>query len=113
METREGKQVDTNMVFVINYIIASSSKHCHLVICYIVIITILPQQVDWRGGEHLCMPRRGKEGKTDNRWNDFPSRSPTPPTRWTEFPTSWNGYGSLHTSQLHGYKPLGASGAFL
>ena len=69
------------------------------------------KQVDSRGGGHLCMPR-GKEGKTENRWNDFPSRWPTPPTRWTEFPTSWNGYGSLHTSQLHGYKPLRASRAF-
>ena len=71
------------------------------------------KQVDSRGEGHLCMPRRGKEGKTENRWNDFPSRWTTPPTRWTEFPTSWNGYGALHTSQLHGYKPLRASGAFL
>ena len=62
METREGKQVDTNMVFVINYIIASSSKIFQLVTCYIVIITMTTSR--WTAGvESTCACKGGRRGR--------------------------------------------------
>ena len=62
METREGKQVDTPMVFVINYIIASSSKNYQLVTCYIVIITMTTSR--WTAGvESTCACQGGRRGR--------------------------------------------------
>ena len=77
METWEGEQVDTNMVFVINYIIASSSKHCHLVICYTVIITILPQsggQQGWRALVHA----KGEGGEDGQQVERLPLKMANP-----------------------------------
>ena len=77
METWEGEQVDTTMVFVINYIIASSSKNYQLVTCYIVIITILPQaggQQGWRALVHA----KGEGGEDGQQVERLPLKMASP-----------------------------------
>ena len=78
METREGKQVDTNMVFVINYIISSSSKSYQLVNCYIVIITILPQAGGQQGRRALVHAKKGEGGEDGQQVERLPLKMANP-----------------------------------
>ena len=78
METWEGEQVDTTMVFVINYIIASSSKNYQLVICYIVIITILPQAGGQQGWRALVHAKKGEGGEDGQQVERLPLKMANP-----------------------------------
>ena len=77
-ETWEEEQVDTTMVFVINYIIASSSKNCQLVICYIVIITILPQAGGQQGWRALVHAKKGEGGEDGEQVERLPLKMDKP-----------------------------------
>lgn len=77
-ETWEGEQVDTTMVFVINYIIASLSKHCQLVICYIAIITILTQAGGQQGWRALVHAKKGEGGEDREQVERLPLKMANP-----------------------------------
>ena len=77
-EMGEGEQVDTTMVFVINYIIASSSKNYQLVICYIVIITILPQAGGQQGWRALVHAKKGEGGEDGQQVERLPLKMANP-----------------------------------
>ena len=65
------------MVFVINYIIASSSKNYQLVICYIAIITILPQ-ADGQQGWGALVHAKGEGGEDGEQVERLPLKMANP-----------------------------------
>ena len=77
-ETREGGQVDTTMVVVINSIIASSRKNYQLVICSIVIITILPQAGGQQGWRALVHAKKGEGGEDGEQVERLPLKMDNP-----------------------------------